>query len=165
MELKNLCVFFFAFALVMIVNLRIFHFLRPTEDLLIFVSSFFFRHSGNIFLSLQARKLKAKSKASWRFNNEINLLIFVVFCCGPDTREKRNQVGKALKANSWKRNEFQQFVSFIMMALDAASLNPFLMSQTTDDHFSVRDFSWANEGKKKSTNTKMGRNNNTKFYV
>lgn len=55
--------------------------------------------------------------------------------------------------------------AFIMMALDAASLNSFLMSQTTDDHFSVRDFSWANERKKKSTNTKMGRNNNTKFYV
>lgn len=101
MELKNLCVF--AFALVMIVNLRIFNFLRPTENLLIFFSSFY---SGNIFLSLQARKLKAKSKASVRFNDEINLLIFIAFCCGPDTREKKIDSEKVLKTNSQERNDF-----------------------------------------------------------
>lgn len=56
-----------------------------------------------------------------------------------------------------------------MMALDAASLNPLVMSQTTHNHFLVRelrDFSWAAKMKiKKKREYKMGRNNNTKFSV
>lgn len=52
-----------------------------------------------------------------------------------------------------------------MMTLDAASLNPLVMSQTTHNHFPVRDFSWAAEMNIKKREYKMGRNNNTKFSV
>lgn len=130
-------------------------------------ASSWLRNSGNfIFYSRHKflgvlwsrRRLKKKESESHKKAgnsiSDINLLISIsarLFSSFPFIKSRQPWT------SPWKMNSIKRLL-FIMIALDVASLNPFRCHKTTDNHFSVRDFSWA-----QNKISKTGTNNNTKF--
>lgn len=129
------------------------------------LASSWLRNSGNfIFYSrhkffppihvLWSRRLRKKSESHKNSISDINLLISIsvrLFSSFLFIKSRQPWT------SPWKMNSIKRLV-FIMIALDVASLNPFRCHKTTDNHFSVRDFSWA-----QNKISKTGTNNNTKF--
>lgn len=135
--------------LVMIVNLRIFHFYdrRKICWFSVIFHFFFFREESFIPSSVRIRA------ESFRWDSMMRLICwFSSFFSLAQTSVKTEikSWGGVLKINSRElENEWlltKPFWAFIMMALDVASLNPFLMSANYwQPFFRRRFFSWAAE--------------------